>query len=96
MSDRPKAVRVAEALADAEQRIVDALPGIVDRLIKQAEAGDLKAAVYLLDRIMGKPGASLLDRETSEEARPRIVIPGIGDRARIRERLDRLGAEGGT
>jgi hypothetical protein len=54
MENRPKTLRYREALDAAEQRIVDALPEIIDGLIAGAKAGDLKAAAYLLDRIMGK------------------------------------------
>lgn len=39
-----------DALAAAEQRIVDALPAIVDSLIGRAKDGNLKATAHLLDR----------------------------------------------
>ena len=54
MSTRPKTLRYREALDAAEQRIVDALPEIIDGLITRAKAGDGKAAVYLIDRILGR------------------------------------------
>jgi hypothetical protein len=54
MNRRPKALRYQEALDAAEQRIVDALPEIIDGLITRAKAGDAKASTYLLDRILGK------------------------------------------
>ena len=54
MSTRPKTLRYREALDAAEQRIVDALPEIIDGLIARAKAGNSKAAVYLCDRILGK------------------------------------------
>ncbi|HWE36847.1 MAG TPA: hypothetical protein VG406_09805 [Isosphaeraceae bacterium] len=54
MSTLPKTLRYAEALATAEGRIVKALPEIVDALIARAKDGDTKAAVYLLDRILGR------------------------------------------
>jgi hypothetical protein len=54
MSNRPKVLRYREALDSAEQRIVDALPEIIDGLIARAKEGDTKAAVYLCDRILGK------------------------------------------
>lgn len=54
MSTRPRTLRYREALDAAEQRIVDALPEIIDGLITRAKEGDAKAAVYLCDRIMGK------------------------------------------
>ena len=54
MTTRPKTLRYREALDAAEQRIVDALPEIIDGLIIRAKEGDAKAAVYLCDRILGK------------------------------------------
>jgi hypothetical protein len=40
----------AETRQAVEQRVVDALPEIIDALIGRAKAGDLKAAIYLADR----------------------------------------------
>lgn len=54
MSPKPRTLKYAEGLQAAEQRIVDALPEIIDGLIGRAKDGDLKAAVYLCDRILGK------------------------------------------
>jgi hypothetical protein len=54
MSPKPRTLKYAETLQAAEQRIVDALPDIVDALINRAKAGDLKAAAYLCDRVMGR------------------------------------------
>ena len=54
MSTRPKTLRYREALDAAEQKIVDALPEIIDGLITRAKEGDAKAAVYLCDWILGK------------------------------------------
>jgi hypothetical protein len=54
MSPKPRTLKYAEVLEAIEQRVVDALPEIVDRLIVRAKAGDSKAAAYLLDRILGK------------------------------------------
>jgi hypothetical protein len=54
MSTRPKTLRYREALDAAEQRIVDALPEIIDGLIARAKGGDAKVAVYLCDRILGR------------------------------------------
>jgi hypothetical protein len=58
VSLKPKALLFRDALATAEQRIVDALPDIIDGLITRAREGDLKAAVYLCDRIMGRAAGS--------------------------------------
>jgi hypothetical protein len=54
MSPKPRTVKYAEALQAVEQRIVDALPEIVDGLIARAKEGDAKAAQYLCDRILGR------------------------------------------
>lgn len=58
MTLRPKSLLYRDALAAAEQRIVDALPGIVDVLIARARDGNTKVATYLLDRIYGKVAGS--------------------------------------
>jgi hypothetical protein len=54
MSPKPRTLRYAEALQSVEQRVVDALPDIVDALIRRAKVGDVKAAIYLCDRILGR------------------------------------------
>src|SRR5215831_246569 len=58
MSPKPRTLKYAETLRKVEQRIVDALPDIVDALIGQAKAGDLRAAAYLVDQILGKSAAT--------------------------------------
>jgi hypothetical protein len=54
MSPKPRTLKYGETLQAAEQRVVDALPEIIDALIKRALDGDIKAAVYLCDRILGR------------------------------------------
>jgi hypothetical protein len=54
MSEKPRTLKYAEALQAVEQRIVDALPEIFDRLIAQAKEGDAKAAQYRCDRVLGR------------------------------------------
>ena len=54
MSLKPRTLKYAETLQAVEQRVVDALPEIIDALIGRAKEGDLKAAVYLCDRILGR------------------------------------------
>ena len=54
MSSKPRTLRYAGALEAIEQRIVEALPEIIDGLIGRAKGGDTKAAVYLFDRIWGR------------------------------------------
>jgi hypothetical protein len=67
MSPKPRTLKYAEALGRPEQRIVDALPEIINALIGQAKAGDLKAAAYLCDRILGRPtGARIAPAEDCE------------------------------
>jgi hypothetical protein len=53
-TDRPKALLYADAVADGEGRILAALPEILDALIARAREGDIKAATYLLDRVLGR------------------------------------------
>ena len=54
MSPKPRTLKYAETLQAVEQRVVEALPEIIDALIVRAKAGDLKAATYLADRILGR------------------------------------------
>ena len=51
---KPKCLLYGDDMAAVEQRIVAALPEIVDGLIAKAREGDIKAAVYLFDRIAGR------------------------------------------
>lgn len=51
---KPKALQYGNVAAEMEARIAAALPEIVDVLIQQAKAGDLGAARYLCDRMLGK------------------------------------------
>jgi hypothetical protein len=54
MIPKPRTLKYADALQAVEQRIVDALPEIIDGLIGRAKDGDVKAAAYLCDRILGR------------------------------------------
>src|SRR4051812_25553713 len=58
MTSKPKTLLYCDALAAVEQRIVDALPEIIDELINRAKQGDVKAAVYLCDRMLGRAAGS--------------------------------------
>ncbi len=51
---KPKALRYACELAEAENKIVAALPDVIDGLIAAAKAGDVAASRYLLDRVFGR------------------------------------------
>jgi len=97
MNERPKALRYAEALAVAEQRIVDALPEIIDRLTTRAREGDVKAAVYLLDRIMGKAAGAKAapadDRQLPfSEAAYQLDQTEADAHDRLREMVAQIGA----
>ena len=67
MSPKPRTLRYAETLQAVEQRVVDALPEIIDALIGRAKDGDPKAAAYLVDRILGRSAGARIapadDRE---------------------------------
>jgi hypothetical protein len=58
MSTTLKILLHRDVLATVEQRIVDALPDIIDGLIARAKEGDTKAASYLCDRILGQAAGS--------------------------------------
>ena len=58
MSPKPRTLKYAETLQAVEQRVVDALPEIIGALIDRAKDGDVKAAAYLVDRILGKSAAT--------------------------------------
>lgn len=51
---KPKALRYANELAEAENKIIAALPDVIDGLISAAKAGDVAASRYLLDRVFGR------------------------------------------
>jgi hypothetical protein len=67
MSAKPRTLKYGEALQAVEQRVVAALPEIIDALIANAKAGDMKAAAYLCDRILGRTaGAKVAPAEDRE------------------------------
>jgi hypothetical protein len=75
MSARPKTLRYREALDAVEERIVDALPEIIEGLINRAKGGDAKAAFYLVDRILGKAAvASTPPADDSKHPYTRVVL----------------------
>jgi hypothetical protein len=51
---RPKALLYAREVAEAEGKIVAAVPELIDVLIDAAKGGDMAAARYLLDRVFGR------------------------------------------
>jgi hypothetical protein len=68
MSPKPRILKHAETLHAVEQRVVDALPEIIDALIGRAKEGDLKAAVYLCDRILGRTAGARVAPADDREA----------------------------
>jgi hypothetical protein len=93
MSQFPKTLLYGESLAEVEQKIVEALPEIVEGLITRAKEGDTKAAVYLCDRILGRAAglkaAPVDDRrapysedefqmDQEHQARMRMILGGRG------------------
>ena len=65
--NQPRTLKYAETLQAVEQRIVEALPEIIDALIGRAKDGDLKAAAYLADRILGRSaGAKIAPADDRE------------------------------
>jgi hypothetical protein len=51
---KPKALRYASELAQAEEKIMSALPAAIESLVDSARLGDVAAAKYLLDRAFGR------------------------------------------
>jgi len=66
-SPKPRILKYSDTLQAVEERVVEALPEIIDALIGRAKAGDLKAAVYLADRILGRTaGAKIAPADDRE------------------------------
>ena len=53
--NRPKALKYEDHANAIEKMIVDALPEIVGKLVSMAKEGNVAAARYLVDRILGRP-----------------------------------------
>jgi gamma-glutamyl:cysteine ligase YbdK (ATP-grasp superfamily) len=61
---KPKALKYAVEIESAEAQILKALPSVLDGLIMSAKMGDVGAAKYLIDRVLGRvapQAASLAD-----------------------------------
>ncbi len=65
---KPKALLHQATAAAVESKIADALPEIVDQLIVSAKGGDVAAARYLVDRLLGRVPA--LPAVPAEDTRP--------------------------
>jgi hypothetical protein len=69
---KPRAARLAADIARAEGLLVLAVPKAVDCLLKACEQGDVTAARYILDRVLGRvevqarPLAEAVRREARE------------------------------
>jgi hypothetical protein len=58
MNAKPKSLEYAETIASIERELVKALPEIIEALIARAKEGDVRVAMYLADRILGKTAGS--------------------------------------
>ncbi len=101
MSPKPRTLRYAEALQAVEQRIVDALPEIIDGLIGRAKEGDVKAALYLCDRILGKTAGAKVAPADDREAPYTDAAFELDEQEReedndMRGLFARFGARGGV
>jgi hypothetical protein len=94
MSRRPRTLRYREALDTAEQRIVDALPEIIDVLINRAKEGDTKAAVNLVDRMLGK--AARATSPPADDKRPLYTNADFKLEVQKRESNSSLGVKCGS
>ena len=50
----PMALRLPETAAAAEKAIADAIPQVVGKLVSMAMEGNVAAARYLVDRVLGR------------------------------------------
>ena len=66
---RPKCLRYGEHANAVEKMIVDALPEIVGKLVSMAKEGNVAAARYLVNRILGRP-ARLAAAPSTDTALP--------------------------
>jgi hypothetical protein len=101
MSAKPRTLKYAEALQAVEQRIVDALPEIIEGLIARAKEGDAKAALYLCDRILGRTtGAKVAPADDREapytEAAFELDLEEQEEGNEFRSIFARSGAKRGT
>jgi len=80
----PKALRYATTAALVEEKIAAALPEITDALIEAAKQGDIGAAKYLHDRVLGRCAA--LDTPPTDDRR----LPYTEEDAASAERLAEL------
>ncbi len=80
--------RFERPVEDAERRIADRLPELIDRLFEMSAANNYPATVYLVDRVLGKPRQSVDAEVTGKdgaEIRIKVEYADMGIDGPIRE-----------
>jgi len=81
-SGRKKAI--STLMAEAIDRVDQRLPEIFQILIEKALAGDKECAIYLVDRVLGRPRLSVDTRTRLEvEVDPSRLLEAMRERERI-------------
>ncbi len=86
---KPKALHYAQLAGEVEEQIAAALPDIIGGLIEAAKGGDLGAARYLCDRILGRVAS--VELPPAEDRRPPYTSEDAERDLRSKARLDSLG-----
>ncbi len=86
---KPKALHYAQLAAEVEEQIAAALPDIIGGLIEAAKKGDLGAARYLCDRILGRVAS--VELPPAEDRRLPFTEEDAERELRTKERSDELG-----
>jgi len=81
---KPLIIQHPEKTDALEQRILDALPGVIDKLIAMAKDGDVRAARYLVDRILGR--VPIVHAPVVVEDEPEVDVDDEAEWERVRER----------
>jgi hypothetical protein len=74
-SPKPRTLKYAETLRAVEERVVDARPEIIDALTGCAKAGDLKASIYLADRILRRTAGAKI--APADDRKPPYTEPAF-------------------
>jgi hypothetical protein len=83
---KPKALRFAKQVALAEQKIVAAVPELLDLLLSAARGGDTSAAKYLVDRVLGRVQTQA--KPLAEDFSLPSTHPAAGEIAAMRRRRE--------
>jgi hypothetical protein len=83
---KPKALRYAKQVARAEQKIVAAVPELLDLLLSAARRGDVSATKYLVDRVLGR--VQTQGRALAEDFSLPSTHPAAGEIADMRRRRE--------